>query len=87
MHYHNMDAKNVLKKNYHKRVTQASLQSARLTTLQEAPVFSMTQIEWGGGEGLPHTMAAPHPALPTNMLLMNDQRSRSISYTSALRSL
>lgn len=41
----------------------------------------------GGGEGLPHTMAAPHPALPTNMLLMNDQRSRSISYTSALRSL
>lgn len=49
MHYHNMDAKNVLKKNYHKRVTQASLQSARLTTLQEAPVFSMTQIEWGGG--------------------------------------
>lgn len=37
-----------LKKNYHERVTQASLQSARLTTLQEAPVFSMTQIEWGG---------------------------------------
>lgn len=41
----------------------------------------------GWGEEFPHTMDAPHPALPTNMLLMNDQRSRSMSYTSALRSL
>lgn len=46
--------KECIKKNYHKRVTQASLQSARLTTLQEAPVFSMTQIEWGGGGIVSH---------------------------------
>lgn len=77
----------ILKKLSQKSHTGFLTISKGLTTLQEAPVFSMTQIEWGWGEEFPHTMDAPHPALPTNMLLMNDQRSRSMSYTSALRSL
>lgn len=87
MHYHNMDAKNVLKKKLSQKSHTGFLTISKTDNTSRGSGIQHDTNRMGGGEGLPHTMAAPHPALPTNMLLMNDQRSRSISYTSALRSL
>lgn len=88
MHYHNMDAKNVLKKKLsqkshrHPNNQQGTDNTSRGSGIQHVRIRAGLE----GGVSFPHTMAAPQPALPTNMLLMNDQRSRSMSYTSALRS-